>query len=88
MQKDELLHLHLLMFHIRKYYQDIAHDEIPTGRYDSLEISPIHIHKDKKSHSDAVLTLGDEIVSHLHARKLPAVACPDVTAPSRVAVGP
>ena len=88
MQKDELLHLHLLMFHIRKHYEEITHDEIPTGRYDSLEISPIHIHKDKKAHSDALLTLGDEIVSHIHARKLPAGICSHVTAPSQVAVEP
>jgi hypothetical protein len=84
-QKEELLHLHLLMVHIRKHYENITHDEIPTERYDSLEISPFHIHKDKKAHRDAVLTLGDEIVSHIHARKLPAATCSPVNAPPQVA---
>jgi hypothetical protein len=72
-QKTELLHIHMLMFHIRMYFEGITHDEIPTERYNSLEISPIHIYKDKKAHEDALLTLGDEIVSHIHGKKLPVV---------------
>jgi hypothetical protein len=67
-QKEELLHLHMLMVHIKKYYEGVTREEIPTRRYNSLEISPVHIHKDKKSHKTAILTLGDEIVSHLHGR--------------------
>ncbi|MDO9325238.1 MAG: UPF0058 family protein [Methanoregula sp.] len=73
MQKEELLHLHMLMIHIKKYYEGITNEEIPTDRYTSLEISPVHIHKDKKAHKDALLTLGDEIVSHIHAKPLPVV---------------
>jgi hypothetical protein len=72
-QKEELLHLHMLMFHIRMYFEGIAHDEISTERYDSLAISPLHLHKDKKAHKDAVLTLGDEIVSHILGQKLSVV---------------
>lgn len=66
MQKEELLHLHMLMIHIKKYYEGITNEEIRTERYSSLEISPVHIHKDKKAHKDALLTLGDEIVTHIH----------------------
>ena len=73
MQKEELLHLHMLMIHIKKYYEGITNDEIRTERYNSLEISPVHIHKDKKAHKDALLTLGDEIVSHIHGQTLPVV---------------
>jgi hypothetical protein len=54
--------------------------------YNSLEISPFHIHKDKNSHRDAFLTLGDEIVSHIHNQKLPAANYSQVTAPPMVAV--
>jgi hypothetical protein len=64
-QKEELLHLHMLMVHIKKYYENITGDEIPTERYSALEISPVHIHKNKKCHKDAILTLGNEIVSHV-----------------------
>jgi hypothetical protein len=64
-QKEELLHLHMLMVHIKKYYENITNDEIPTERYDALEISPVHIHKNKRCHKDAILALGDEIVTHV-----------------------
>ncbi|MGA2912466.1 MAG: UPF0058 family protein [Methanoregula sp.] len=73
MQKDELLHLHMLMIHIKKYYEYITNDEIPSERYNSLEISPVHIHKDKKAHKDALLTLGDEIVTHIHRQSMHVV---------------
>jgi hypothetical protein len=65
-QKEELLHLHMLMIHIKKYCENITNDEIHSEQYSSLEISPGHIHKDKKAHKDALLTLGDEIVTHIH----------------------
>jgi hypothetical protein len=55
----------MLMVHIKKYYEGVKREEIPTSRYNSLEISPVHIHKDKKAHKTAILTLGDEIVTHL-----------------------
>jgi hypothetical protein len=58
----------MLMIHIKKYSENITHHDIPTERYDSLEISPVHIHKNKKCHKEAILALGDEIVTHLHSR--------------------
>ncbi|MFA6226696.1 MAG: UPF0058 family protein [Methanoregula sp.] len=73
MQKEELLHLHMLMIHIKKYYEGITNEKIQTERYTSLEISPVHIHRDKKAHKDALLTLGDEIVSHIHGKTLHVV---------------
>ena len=65
MQKEELLHLHMLFIHVKKYYETLTNDEIPTERYNSLDISPVHIHKNKKCHMEAILVLGGEIVSHL-----------------------
>ena len=84
-QKEELLHLHMLMFHIKKYYEGITSEEICTERYNSLEISPVHIHKDKKAHKDALLTLGDEIVSHIHGQSLPVVNYSQESASPKVA---
>jgi hypothetical protein len=69
-QKDELIHLHTLMMQIKKCYEAIAKDEIPSERYDSLKITPLHIHKDKEAHKDALLTLGDEIVIHIHRKSI------------------
>ena len=84
-QKEELLHLHMLMIHIKKYYEGITSEEICTERYNSLEISPVHIHKDKKAHKDALLTLGDEIVSHIHGQSMPVVNYSQETASPKVA---
>ena len=72
-QKEELLHLHMLIFHIRMYFEGVTGGEIRTERYNSLDISPFHIHKDKKAHKDALLTLADEIVSHIPGQSLPVV---------------
>ena len=84
-QKEELLHLHMLMIHIKKYYEGITNEEIRTERYEALEISPVHIHKDKKAHKDALLTLGEEIVSHIHGRQMPVVTYSSETASTKVA---
>ena len=85
MQKEELLHLHMLMIHIKKYYEGISHEEVHTDRYNSLEISPVHIHKDKKAHKDALLTLGDEIVSQIHGKQVPVANYSSDTASQKVA---
>src|SRR5665647_3492424 len=85
MQKEELLHLHMLMIHIKKYCEHITNDEIHSERYGSLEISPGHIHKDKKAHKDALLTLGDEIVTHIHGRNFPVGNYSSDTASTKVA---
>src|SRR5665647_1195123 len=60
-------------------------EEIGTKRYNSLEISPVHIHKDKKAHKDALLTLGDEIVTHIHGRNIPVGNYSSDTASTKVA---
>jgi len=46
MQKEELIHLHMPMMHIKKYGESISNNEIPSERYKSWEISPLHIHKE------------------------------------------
>ncbi|MBP7120148.1 MAG: UPF0058 family protein [Methanolinea sp.] len=85
MQKEELLHLHMLMIHIKKYYETITNNEIPTKRYNSLEISPVHIHKNKKCHKDAILALGDEIVNHIRDSRMVPVRYTSDTASETVA---
>lgn len=59
----------MLMVHIKKFYEDVSCEQITTGRYDSLEISPVHIHKNKKCHKDALLTLGDEVIGHIRGNR-------------------
>ncbi|MCX6699727.1 MAG: UPF0058 family protein [Methanomicrobiales archaeon] len=88
MQKEELLHLHMLMVHIKKYYENITNDEIPTERYDALEVSPVHIHKNKKCHKDAILALGDEIVTHVRLQQPMVVNYTSDITQGKIAVEP
>lgn len=81
MQKKELLHLHMLLFSIRNYIEGITGHEILTERYNSLAITPLHIHKERNAHTDALFTLGDELVSHIHNRLPPAVNYSHESAP-------
>ncbi|MEA5037581.1 hypothetical protein SDC9_28560 [bioreactor metagenome] len=67
MQKEELLHLHMLMVQVKKYYESVSGNIVQTAEYDALQISPIHIHKNKNLHRVALLTLGNEIVSEMNA---------------------
>lgn len=55
----------MLFVHVKKYYETATSEEVPTERYDTLHISPVHIHKNKKSHKEAILVLGQEIVDHI-----------------------
>ncbi|HIH03960.1 MAG TPA: hypothetical protein HA263_08970 [Methanoregulaceae archaeon] len=71
MQKEELLHLHMLMVHIKKFYETTTGESIDTSRYVGLEVSPVHIHKNKKSHKEALLILGEEIVGSMRDQKRP-----------------
>lgn len=85
-QKEELLHLHMLFIHVRKYYETITSEEIPTERYNTLHITPVHIHKNKKSHKEAILVLGQEIVDHI-GRKPAMLNFPhEISTPSEIAV--
>ncbi|MDD1701686.1 MAG: UPF0058 family protein [Methanoregula sp.] len=76
----------MLMVHIKKYYENTTNEEIVTERYNALEISPVHIHKDKKAHKEALLTLGDEIVSHINGHHVHVVNYSPETATAQVAV--
>ncbi|MDK2893012.1 UPF0058 family protein [Methanohalophilus sp.] len=62
MHKDELIQLHTLMAQIKKYLesQGIEHD---FEEYNSLAISPIHIHRSKAEHKHAIFVLGNHLAS-------------------------
>ncbi len=75
----------MLMIHIKKYYETITSEEIPANRYNSLHISPVHIHKNKKCHKDAILALGEEIVTHLRRTQMVPVGYSSETASESVA---
>lgn len=75
MQKEELLHVHMLLVQIKKYYDHINSTSMPTDEYDALGVSPMHIHKNKEMHRAAVMTLGNELVATMRtAMPAPRVA--------------
>jgi hypothetical protein len=84
-QKEELLHLHMLLIHVKKYYENLTSDEIYTDRYNAMTISPVHIHKNKILHKKAILTLGDEIVTHIRGHRPSMVEMSPEAATGRVA---
>lgn len=86
MQKEELLHLHILFTQVRKYYETITSEAIPTERYDALNVTPVHIHKNKESHKEAILVLGQEIVDHICRRPAMLSFSHEMSTPSEIAV--
>ena len=85
MQKEELLHLHMLMVQIKKYYESVSGNTVSTTEYDAMQISPIHIHKNKNLHRVALLTLGNEIVTEMNAHKKPKTSFPQDSGASVIA---
>ncbi|MDU9376043.1 hypothetical protein McpSp1_06300 [Methanocorpusculaceae archaeon Sp1] len=85
MQKEELLHLHMLMVQIKKYYESVSGNTVSTTEYDALQISPIHIHKNKNLHRVALLALGDEIVTEMNSHKKTQTSFPQDSGTSVVA---
>lgn len=64
MHKDELIQLHTLMAQIKKQFEQMG-IENTFGEYDSLSISPLHVHRSKAEHKRAIFVLGNDIASAL-----------------------
>ncbi|WP_340819882.1 UPF0058 family protein [Methanolobus sp. WCC4] len=64
MHKDELIQLHTLMAQIKKHFEQMGIHN-PLGEYDSLSISPLHVHRSKAEHKHAIFVLGNDIASAL-----------------------
>ena len=64
MNKEELIHMHAFMVLIKDFFEKKGKGEF--SKYYSLQISPIHIHRHKDEHKNAVFTLGKEILSAIH----------------------
>lgn len=60
MNKEELIHIHTLMVHMKDYLELRGKGEF--SKYYSLHISPTHVHRHKDEHKDAIFILGKEIL--------------------------
>lgn len=59
--KEELIQLHTLMVQMKKFFEEKGQGEF--SQYQSLKISPIHVHRSKAEHKHAIFVLGKEIAS-------------------------
>lgn len=60
MHKDELIQLHTLMAQMKSRLEEkgFIHE---FSEYDSLAISPIHVHRSKAEHKLAIFVLGNSL---------------------------
>jgi len=55
--KEELVHLHLLLFQVKKTLEWFGINNEYFSAYDSLGISPVHIFRQKDEHREAIINL-------------------------------
>ena len=56
-----MIQLHTLMVQMKRFFEDTGKGEF--SQYQSLQISPIHVHRSKAEHKHAIFVLGNEIAS-------------------------
>lgn len=61
MNKEELIQLHTLMVLMKEFLEKTGKGEF--SKYNSLHISPVHVHRNKHEHKNAIFILGKEILS-------------------------
>jgi hypothetical protein len=62
MEKEELIHLHMLLAQFKKYCEDKGLD-CDFSRYNQLNISPLQVHRSKEEHKQAIFLLGTALAS-------------------------
>jgi len=61
LHKEELIQLHTLMVQMKKFFEDQGLGNFE--QYKSLQISPVHVHRSKAEHKQAIFVLGQEMAS-------------------------
>jgi hypothetical protein len=68
MNKREMIRIHFALAQVKLFLEEqmdilgIA-DELDFREYDELNISPVHIHRSRREHRKAILTLSSEIIA-------------------------
>lgn len=55
--KEELVHLHLLLFQVKKAFESAGIKNEFFYRYDAMGVLPLQIFKQKSEHKEAILNL-------------------------------
>jgi len=78
MHKDELIHIHSLLLQLRTFLVEQGYCTIDLSVYDSLNITPLHIHRSKADHKHAIFVLGNELAT--------AISTGELSGPARVSM--
>ena len=62
MEKEELIHLHMLLAQIKKYCEENGFN-CDFSKYNNLDISPFQVHRSKEEHKQAIFLLGTALAS-------------------------
>jgi hypothetical protein len=62
MEKEELIHLHMLLAQIKKYCEEKGFT-CDFSKYNELGISPFQVHRSKDEHKQAIFLLGTALAS-------------------------
>ncbi len=73
MQKDELIKLHMFLFNLKNYFEEMVdnNDRRVFQSYDKLNVTPYMDYKFKREHKLAVFTLSKGIATLLTNNNLP-----------------
>lgn len=55
--KEEIVHLHLVLFQIKKFFESSGIGNEYFEEYDSMRILPVQIFRQKVEHRDAIMKL-------------------------------
>ncbi|MHB8603969.1 MAG: UPF0058 family protein [Thermoplasmatota archaeon] len=64
LHKDELIQVHTLLCQLKNHFEASgipAFEDRPFAEYESLGISPMHVHRSKGDHKRAIFLLGKEL---------------------------
>lgn len=65
MQKDELIQIHALLVHVRRFVEATNDCNGGFTDYDALDIAPHHLQRSKRDHKLAVFTLSQDIAANI-----------------------
>ncbi|MCS7118810.1 MAG: UPF0058 family protein [Archaeoglobaceae archaeon] len=55
--KEEIVHIHLLLFQIKKFFESLGIENEYFRAYETLKISPVQIFRQKMEHREAIMKL-------------------------------
>lgn len=55
--KEEIVHLHLLLFQIKKFLESMGVENEYFYEYETLQITPVQIFRQKVEHREAIMKL-------------------------------